>query len=223
MTDYTLPMMGLDADQDVTPYLSAMKAGGLSFFMGYLKILTKPMVAAAHAQGFCVGLIFEGQADNALKGATQGKIDGQRALDQATTLGVPANNTIATYAAIDKSVTKIDLPVLEDYFAAFDAEIFGKLVQGGYADGTAADDLRAHGLPDEWLPGAMGWSGSKAFLTHETPALIQGPTIDGGEWPTGSTLTSLKLPKSLMWPKLNFQYDPDLCLVPPSQAGLWLP
>lgn len=222
------PYRGLDADQDVTPYLADIANSGMSFFMGYLKVLTPAMIVAAHALDFAVGLIFEAGAGNALKGSDQGADDGFRAMAQAVKLGAPTDCTVAIYAAVDTSVGDLEpaqRDAVIDYFSAFNTTICPKFDIGAYADGSMLDALRPHGLKLEWLPGAMGWEGSRSYLENRRPTLIQGPTLtSGGSWPTGATLASLQM-SALEWPDLDIPggYDPDLCLVEPKEAGLWMP
>lgn len=206
-------LLGLDADTILTPYAPAIAAAGISAVGRYLKNLEPAEVAALHAAGVAIWLIFEGGSDNVLGGAGQGTEDGNRALAQAQALGAPP--TAAIYATADFDIASDQLALALDYWAAFDAVIWGKYQIGGYADGTVLSGLRDHGLPYRWLAGAMGWDGSREFLQSESPEIVQGPTIDGGgSWSPPGT-------PPIDWPDLGFPYDPDVIFV--ADCGLWLP
>lgn len=207
-------IMGLDADTILTPYAAGIANSGIKAVGRYLKNLQPEEIAELHSLGIAIWLIFETGSDNILGGADQGTRDGQRTLSQAQALGVPEGR-VAIYATADMDVDASNLSIAEDYWAAFDAVIFGHYQIGGYADGTALSGLRDHGLPYCWLAGAMGWEDSRDFLATGNPTLVQGPTLtNGGMWaPPGQEPTE--------WPDLDFPYDPDMIMS--EDFGAWLP
>ncbi len=196
--------LGLDADMSFVPFLNEIteRFGELGFpkplLLCYTKVITKADLAAYRAAGFPVALIFEIGATNALRGAPQGRSDGERCVSQMRGLGVPARAGV--YLTVDTDVGAAGLAPVEDYFAAADAAIFDADYRiGGYADGTALGQLHADGLDFEWLAGAGGWDGSKAMLGSGTPDIVQGIIPAGGTW--------LGIP----WPVIaGLNYDPDV-------------
>jgi hypothetical protein len=200
---------GLDADTDLSPFISRMKAGGLVFVRRYLKNLTPAEFYKLDAAGLRVGFIYETGATRALLGGVAGVADGQHAATQATALlaacGItptPADD-YALYPTIDSDVTDSDeIAACVAYCAGFGASIGPTFVLGGpYACGTilraTAAEMR---LVDPWLAGAGGWNGSHAYLDALPPDYSrQGPTLAaGGEW------------AGVEWPDIGTPYDPDL-------------
>lgn len=203
---------GIDADTVLSPYAKAIAAAGFSDVGRYLKNLTIAEITALHAEGIGIWLIFEHNAQDVLGGAQLGTQCGQQALTQARALGVPEGQ-IAIYPAADTDILPSQLAVAEDYWAAFDAVIFGHYRIAGYADGTALSGLRDHGLPLCWLAGAMGWDGSHAFLETGNPDLVQGPQLNqGGAW-------GLPGQPAEEWPDLGFPYDPNIIIS--DDIGAW--
>lgn len=188
---------GLDADQDLSAHAGTMKAAGLSFAMRYLKNLSVAEVTALHGAGLKIGAVFETAADRAFGGTQNGMEDGARALQQMRQF--TDLRTAAIFPAVDGDVPPGMMDAVVDYFAAFDSKVFGSYDIGGYAGGSALEDLLAHGLSYPWLAGAMGWAGSRDFDTANRWVIKQGPTLHaGGEW------------DGMVWPNLGFAYDPDV-------------
>lgn len=200
---------GLDADTILTSYAERLVSDGFTDVGRYLKNTSAEEIAALHAAGLRVWLIFERGATDALGGAAQGAVDGKVAFAQAQALGAPAG--VAIYPAADADIQTSQAAVSEDYWAAFDGEIFPTYRIGAYADGTLDAALLTHGLNYPWLAGARGWSGFADFEANGNPCMIQGPQINAGE--TGHW-------NSLDWPALPFAYDPDVIL---SDNGAWAP
>src|ERR1700723_2158160 len=111
-------LLGLDADTILTPYIAAIAQAGITRVGRYLKNLTAAEVAALHATGIGVVLIFEAGSENVLGGAAQGTIDGKRALAQAQALNAP--DDVAIYVTADTDLSAAQASVAEDYWAAFD-------------------------------------------------------------------------------------------------------
>ena len=216
------PILGLDADEDLSPRAVAIKAAGFGYVMNYARFLTKAMVDKYHAAGLLVGVIDEKSSTRALQGALAGKEDGEAAVAIMQRLGAPPTAGIA--ATVDDDVSTVEqTSEVDAYFAAYDGAFWPDALSPplftmmGYADGTALSVLRQHGLPICWLAGAGGWSGSHAFALAGKPQLIQGPTIGpaGGSWTPAGTMAPIKCPA------LGFQYDPDIAMAPLEECGLF--
>ena len=197
--------LGLDADASYVPFLDDIGAafGALGYprplLLCYTKIITPAHLAAYRAAGFPVALIFEVGAQNSLDGAGQGTLDGQHCVAKMKVLNAPKGAGV--YLTSDTDVGPgDDLTAVEQYFAAADAEIFAAGFRiGGYADGTELMQLHADGLNFEWLAGAMGWDGSRAFRVSGAPDIVQGIIRPGGSW------------MGFRWPVIDgLSYDPDL-------------
>lgn len=202
-------ILGLDAATILTPYAQRIADANIKAVGRYLKSLTRAEIAALHAAGIAVWLIFEAGAENALGGAAQGTADGQLARLQAFQgLGAPQDRTVAIYGTVDTSFDSNGDPekleAVVDYFSPFSAALDESGFRtGSYADGRILDELRSHGLELEWMAGAFGWEGSRAYLAQRKPTLCQGPTItDATSWaPPGMD--------AVAWPDLGFPYDPN--------------
>jgi hypothetical protein len=200
----TIINLGLDADAPFTPFLDDIGEmfGALGYpkplLLCYTKIITPAHLAAYKAAGFPVALIFEVGARNSLGGSGQGTVDGERCVNQMKALGVP--DGAGVYLTSDTDIGEADLLLVEEYFAAADAEIFAAGFRiGGYADGTELMKLHADGLNFEWLAGATGWDGSKAMLGSGNPDIVQGIIGRGGTW------------MGIDWPEIDgLDYDPNL-------------
>lgn len=195
---------GLDAATVLTPYASAIRAAGIAHVGRYLKSLTVGEVAALHAAGLGLWLIFESTADRALAGASAGSADGVTAARQAQALGAPPSTAIAATVDLDPSVAQ--LPQVLAYLDVFRSSSSRRGLT--YACGAVLS--RDAGTP--WLAGAIGWSGSRAYYATKAAAIVQGPQVNAhatATWEGGT------------WPALPFAYDPDL--LARDDFGLWLP
>lgn len=76
-------------------------------------------VRALHAAGIGVGLNYEGQSGNHLKGAQQGAIDGEAARQYASNLGAPIGTPI--YYSCDQQVSDSQMPQVMAYLHAADS------------------------------------------------------------------------------------------------------
>lgn len=205
------PMRGLDADTILTPYAQQIADAGFTDVGRYLKNLTAEEVAALHAVGLGIWLIFERGAEDVLDGDAQGAADGTIALAQAQALGVPAG--VAIYATADTDLSDAQATVAESYWWAFDAQInpAGYKI-GGYADGVTLAELLMHGLNYPWLAGARGWAGYSDFVVTNNAVMIQGPQLGAGE---------TAIWEDIEWPALPFPYDPNMMLA--DDIGAWMP
>lgn len=213
---YTASMhRGLDAATVLTPFAKKIAAAGFYAVGRYLKSLTATEIAALHAAGLGVWPIYETTADRALGGAAAGREDGAKVMVQMKALGAP--NGTGVFFTVDNGAgknTDVDRDGVKDaqeaaeYFLAAKSMLFGTYRCGDYADGdvlTTLDDAVAF----PWLPGAMGWSGSRAYDATDLWAMKQGPTLNhGGPW------------ADLDWPDLGFPYDPNLIA---REIGAWMP
>lgn|SRR5262245_9548667 len=181
---------GLDALQPMTGVAHDLFDLNFNFALRYLKNLTVAEIEALHQGGIAIGLIFEQGAGDALKGASQGRRDGELACQQALELGVPLGQVI--FATVDTDVTSAQLTAVRGYLSAFGNALGISYRLGVYACGTVLDNVE-DAVP--WLAGATGWSGSKTF---DDWVIKQGPTISGGTWEGES------------WPNIGFPYDPNL-------------
>ncbi len=197
--------LGLDADASFVPFLAEIGAafGALGhpkpLLLCYTKVITPAHLAAYRRAGFPVALIFEIGARNSLGGQASGMDDGMTCVDQMRRLRAPARAAVYITCDTDVAVGD-DLLLVEEYFAAADAEIYHEGYRiGGYADGTVLMQLHADGLNFEWLAGATGWDGTKAMLGSGTPDIVQGIIRAGGTW------------LGIQWPVIaGLNYDPDV-------------
>jgi peptidoglycan hydrolase-like protein with peptidoglycan-binding domain len=203
--DMTELVRGLDAATILTPYARTIADNGFGNVGRYLKSLTVAEVAALHAVGLGVWLIFETTATRALDGGPAGSVDGARSALQAQALGAPPGTAIYTTVDIDPSVAQ--LAAVSAYFAAYAAAL-GPYKLGGYADGAVLDKTHPQ-YP--WLSGAMGWQGSRQYLAAHPDVFRQGPEIKAGQTASWNDLA---------WPAMPFAYDPNICA---GDIGAWLP
>lgn len=211
MTEY---LRGLDAATILTPYCKQIAVAGFVSVGRYLKSLTRAEVDALHAAEIGLWLIFETTATRALGGAAAGESDGVKAASQAKALGAPPGTVI--YWTVDTDVLPTQLPAVGAYGLKFGAAIAAEGYRAGsYACGDAqtymAKNLAA--VPLSWLPGAMGWSGSRAYDATGAWVMKQGPQINAGR--TANWV-------GLAWPALPFPYDPNV-IVTGRDYGAWMP
>lgn len=162
-------MIGFDADQDCSHVAAAAYAKGARFVCRYLGRTTRTEIAALHAAGLAVVLIWETTAQRALSGYQAGMDDGRDARAQSTALGAPA--TAAIYATADLDVTAVQQAVVVSYFRGF--ALTGG-VTGEYANGAvcqACVDQRVGTYT--WLAGGMGMRGSQAFRATGRATIVQ--------------------------------------------------
>lgn len=214
MVDY---LRGLDAATILTPHAQKVADAGFFAVGRYLKSLTAAEVSAIHAAGLGLWLIYETTADRALGGVEAGRADGGKALAQAQALGAPTGTAI--YFTVDTDAGRgadtdrdgsADAEEAAEYFVAAKAAVASAYRAGYYADGDVLTILGDR-LEFPWLPGAMGWSGSRAYDATGAWAMKQGPQIGAnrrGNW------------LAMDWPALPFAYDPNL--IAPDRDYCWI-
>lgn len=178
--------MIIDTAIDTTPHLATLKAAGVTTIIRYLSPINpaaakciKPAEARAiAAAGLRLALVCEGWGDFAHGGISgaAGERDGAWCTKYAPTVGAPANAAIAYAVDVDASTAQIKQLVLP-YFASISAAHAAAPVQyrrTAYGSGnvlTAA--LNAGSANIDWLAGALGWGGSRAYLAARRPILVQ--------------------------------------------------
>lgn len=139
--------LGLDYAWTHVP-ISAMHAGGYRFAMRYLswlpngKVIGKNEFNQLLANDIAVGMNWEYDTSDQLRGAPGGRSDAAEAKRQMKALGTPAGKVC--YFSADWDVAAYQLPTLRAYWAAANAVLspeyrFG--VYGGHRAVTAALDL----------------------------------------------------------------------------------
>ena len=86
MTDL---IRGLDADEDLTPYVRRLMAANIQFVGRYLKNLTLTEALALSAAGIRIVAIYETTGRRALLGAAAGGLDGTSAALLMRAVGAP--------------------------------------------------------------------------------------------------------------------------------------
>lgn len=178
------PVRGFDCYAGVLPQVMLAKAAafGCKFVIHYYggsshKDLTKQSAIETTNNGMLVGAVWESAGDNPESFSSEtGTENARAALSFAEHVGQPKGSAI--YFAVDFGPTLVQLTnnVLP-YLAA--AKLV--LAAAGYKLGVygAGDVLAAAmkaGVADyDWLGGAMGWPGSRAY---QNPALAQGLPSD---------------------------------------------
>ncbi len=152
--------------------LQAAKAAGYTFVMHYYggssgKDLTRASAIATSDLGMWCGAVFEEGGANF--SGDQGVDDATKALAQAAQVGQPAGSAI--YFAVDTGVNAT-ADVLA-YFGSIATLVRGAGYKvGAYGPGAVLKAALEAGTIDyDWLGGAMGWPGSRAYLN---PAMSQG-------------------------------------------------
>ena len=131
-------------------------------------------------KGFMIGVVYE-SGGNELEYFTgdQGIEDAKSALEQAAWVGQPQGSAI--YFAVDCGVTAEGFTSnVLPYFAGVATILTGANYQrGAYACGLVLSGLfTANLIHFDWLSGAMGWPGSRGYVSpfdpSGKPAIVQG-------------------------------------------------
>jgi hypothetical protein len=163
---------GFDTDAPITAQnAKRCVAAGYVAAGRYLKNLTLAEIAACGQAGLKLWLIDEGTGSQAVfaRGASGGQTDGTAAKSRAAALGAPSGAVI--YFAVDFDTQQSDVANIQAYYPAYKAAV------APYRAGMYADGLVASQVPTDvgaYLPGAMGWAGSEAYLKSGKVALVQG-------------------------------------------------
>jgi hypothetical protein len=198
--------LGIDADQDVRPILSELKAQGVEFVCRYLGHSTKksPLTlseakAISDAGLFVVSIWESGNpTDRSYFTYAQGERDGLAAYDAAEALGQPPGTPIY-FACGDYDSPLVDVEVsfalylqgIRDTWAEQNPNRnpTARFLLGNYGNGLACETLKARGLVHfTWLAMPTDWGGSgyAGYNIHQT----HGGTIDGVDldWDESSEL-----------------------------------
>jgi hypothetical protein len=175
-TIYTARKSELGADY-LNPTINpkALRAHGFTVAFRYLKNTSRDEVAAIHAAGLGLVMIFESSATRPLDGAQAGAADGMIAKAQAEVLGYPHGFPIVV--AIDLDVVKSNLTACVAYWRAFKRALAGAYGCGCYGDYDMLDVVGAESTLNV-QPNAAGWSWLRIFThwfkrTHPTAHLRQ--------------------------------------------------
>lgn len=164
--------IGFDTDTPVSAVVAALAVQkGAGFCCRYLKNLSRSEIAALHAAGLAIVLIFESTARRALGGAPSGATDGARALAAARALGAP--DSAAIYATADFDVTPAQEADVMAYFAAFKIAI-APMKFGVYANGAICQLALDKGIANyTWLMGGLSMRDSRKFLASGKATIVQ--------------------------------------------------
>ena len=190
--DYPIKCFDQYAGQNSDEQLGKLKADGFGAAIHYYGGSTAKRLSPTSARqltqaGFLIGVVYE-SGGNELEYFTsdQGVEDAKNAIAQAQWVGQPAGSAI--YFAVDTGVTAEGFTnnVLP-YFggvAAIMASATAATTITGYRVGAYACGLVLTGLFQaklisyDWLSGAMGWPGSRGYISpfdiSGKPAIIQG-------------------------------------------------
>jgi hypothetical protein len=141
------------------------------------KCLTPDEYKKLVAAGLNVAVVFQqrGGAGGFIDdfGTGKGSRDANRAVTLAASIGQPDGSGI--YFGVDHDFAKpAELVQIERYFTEVNAAFGGRFRVGVYGSGLVCSRMKAAQLASLfWLPGAMGWSGSTAFLASNQWTLFQ--------------------------------------------------
>jgi uncharacterized protein (TIGR02594 family) len=141
------------------------------------KCLTPAEYGKLTAAGLNVAVVFQqrGGAGGFIDdfGTGKGTRDANRAVALAASIGQPNGSGI--YFGVDHDFARPnELAQIERYFTEVNAVIAGHFRVGVYGSGLVCSRMKAAHLASLfWLPGAMGWSGSTAFLASQQWTLFQ--------------------------------------------------
>lgn len=178
------PLIGFDAAQDCTRIVPLAKAAGVAWIGRYLsfnprKNLTAPEAAAIFGAGLDIVSIWEAQGD-LFRTFTEanGLREGAAALAQAQALGQPPMTAIFFAVDFDANETHIIAGIVP-YFRAVNEVLAGHYKVGVYGSGLVCSRLDAAGLVAfDFLAGAMGWQGSRAYAKAHIAEIEQQVDVD---------------------------------------------
>lgn len=180
-----MPLIGFDADQDVSHVAPVAIAKGVRWFARYTKNLSAGEIERifAAADGVKVGIlpIFETGATRALDGAAAGHADGATAMAAAVKLfGMTPKPEWALAATVDFDATAEEQPAVLDYLSAFKQGASGVAYGGAqirlavYANGAICAAALDLGIADiAWVAGGSGMRGTRDFLASGRAHIIQ--------------------------------------------------
>jgi len=175
--------MVLDTAQNTTSQIEHLLANGATSVLRYLdplgssapKVVKPAEARALGAAGIRLGLVSEGWGNFAhgAISAMAGERDARNALVNVPLLGTSGAATVYFAVDCDAGLAAIEKLVLP-YFASISAAFAGSALSVGvYGSGNVCDLVIANGLATRaWLAGAMGWSGSRAYLAARPSELV---------------------------------------------------
>lgn len=153
-------------------------------FHYYSRTPGKNLTAASAQQlsnlGFWIGVVWEAAgSDPDNFNAVQGASDAQAAVAQALAVGQPQGTGIAFAVDFDPSPEQITENILPYFIAADEVVRAAGFQIGAYGCGAVLLALHeATAIDYDWLAGALGWSGSREYVSpfdpDGKPAISQG-------------------------------------------------
>lgn len=187
-------MDAIDADQDVTAYLTSLKQAGCSVVGRYYSKHAWKVMGALEAKsissaGLKIFAVYEDSDDPSTFGSQAGTEHANRALDYATSK-IHQPNGSAIYFAADFDVSPHQAQTsIKDYFVAVGAAFAQRgspYRVGVYSNGIACAYLLDSGLASlAWLSQSTGYQGHATFYASKRWALAQNmkpvgiPHLDG--------------------------------------------
>lgn len=172
------------------PHPKAIRAAGYTFVVRYVstpgnrKNLDAAEVAALHAAGLDLVVVFERGEARALDGLGAGRLDGVSAKHQADALGAPARAAI--YAAVDFDPTPDQLLAVRHYLDGF-AQGCSPHPAGVYG-GYATIDAALGQVPYVWQAGA--WSHGREHPAADLRQHVGTVVVDGVDCDVDDALAS---------------------------------
>jgi uncharacterized protein (TIGR02594 family) len=177
----------IDTPQNVGKFASELASAGVRSVLRYYNIsnssrlpskaITRAELDQLHAAGISVAVAFQqrGGANGHLEDftAAMGQRDANRSLILASTMAQPDGSAI--YFCVDHDYfRRSELDQIVNYFRAVNQVIAGKFRVGVYGSGTVCNRLKSEGLAQLfWVPGSLGWSGTRDFLRSGEWTLFQ--------------------------------------------------
>ncbi|MDA8346919.1 MAG: DUF1906 domain-containing protein [Thermaerobacter sp.] len=125
-----MPNLGIDTTMNVTPYLSCLRAAGVTFVCRYVNPawvsfgLSRIEAMQITQAGLSTVALYEWGTTSYTAGYFtdhQGQLDAERAFASARNVGIPGGRPI--YFTVDMPVSQGDLPAIGAYFDGVSAEL----------------------------------------------------------------------------------------------------
>lgn len=176
---------GIDCATPLTATTAAaIRAAGYEFAARYLvpsgwKRLTRKEAEAITAAGMQIISVFETTANRTVGGATNGKVDGTAALQEAKTIGQPAGTAI--YFAVDYDAQPDDYDAIEAYLKAAASAVTG-YEAGVYGSYAVVEEMARRGVVKHFWQ-TYAWSRGKQsahanIYQHQNDARVAGAAVD---------------------------------------------
>lgn len=168
------------------PGAPAVKADGAIGVMRYVnypgaggKGLTASELAALHAEGLGVGVVYESTEGRALEGAMAGEWDANVARNVMAQMDWPLDRPI--YFAVDTDVAPALYPSIDAYFGAC-CDVLGVERVGVYGEADLLDHLHDAGLAAWfWQAAAPAWSGYRYSVWRHLQQFTPPRDLNGAE------------------------------------------